>query len=41
VNSEGSFAQDAMATQKLKLKRLVEALRGVGISEADITMASP
>ena len=41
LNSEGSFAQDAMAAQKLKLKRLVEALRGAGISEGDITMASP
>jgi uncharacterized protein YggE len=41
VNSEGSFAQDAMAAQKLKVKRLVEALRGAGISEADITTAPP
>ncbi|MBW0004621.1 MAG: SIMPL domain-containing protein [Hyphomicrobiales bacterium] len=38
VNSEGSFAQDALASQKQKLKRLVEALRGVGISEGDINM---
>ena len=41
VNSEGSFAQDAMAAQKVKLKRLVEALRGAGISEGDITTAPP
>ncbi|MGC1576667.1 MAG: SIMPL domain-containing protein, partial [Beijerinckiaceae bacterium] len=39
VNSEGSFAQDAMTAQKLKLKRLVEALRGAGILERDITLA--
>jgi len=38
VNSEGSFAQDALASQKQKLKRLVEALRGAGISEGDINM---
>ncbi len=41
VNSEGSFAQDAMAAQKVKLKRLVETLRAAGISEGDITTAPP
>jgi uncharacterized protein len=41
INSEGSFAQDAWAAQKPKLKRLTEALRGAGISEGNITAAAP
>ncbi|MBV8427540.1 MAG: SIMPL domain-containing protein, partial [Hyphomicrobiales bacterium] len=41
LSSEGSFAQDALAAQKLKTKHVVDALRGAGISESDIGIGIP